>query len=52
MSQQGELPEAAIVKLEKLEEVTQQRLVVLQIASRAGWATGRPHEMISLPNCV
>ncbi len=42
MAQHDNLPEAAIEKLEKIEEVTQQRLVVLQIALRAGWATGSP----------
>jgi hypothetical protein len=40
MSVEGNLPEPAIPKFEKIEEVVQQRLVILQIASRAGWATG------------
>ncbi len=42
MSQNEMLPEIAIEKLERIEEVTQHRLVVLQIASMAGWATGSP----------
>jgi hypothetical protein len=40
MSLSGLLPEEAIQKMEHIEDVTQARLTVLQIASRAGWGTG------------
>jgi hypothetical protein len=40
MSITGVLPEEAIQKMEHIEDVTQARLKVLQIASRAGWGTG------------
>ncbi len=42
MCQNEMLPELAIDKLERIEDVTQQRLVVLQIASTAGWGIGSP----------
>ena len=40
MAKDGDLPDEAIKKLQTIEDVTQQRLVILQIASRAGWGTG------------